>query len=145
MMGLFCGRNAMQRLSARSVTAAARSVSRSASSTSAASSVVLIDGIRLPFTLAGTAYKDLLAVDLGRLAMKGILDKTALDPKLVSSDFLSLRLCLSVSLGLSVSILTLCRSIIFIMEQLFKKHEQVTLLVSLPSVLGSHFKYQVTL
>lgn len=32
---------------------------------------------------AGTAYKELLAVDLARLAMKGLLDKTALDPSLI--------------------------------------------------------------
>lgn len=45
--------------------------------------VVVVDGCRIPFTLAGTAYKDLLAVDLGRLALKGLLTKTAIDPKLV--------------------------------------------------------------
>jgi acetyl-CoA acetyltransferase len=50
--------------------------------------VVLVDGCRLPFTLAGTAYKDLLAVDLGRLALKGLLTKTAIDPKLI--DYLYL-------------------------------------------------------
>jgi acetyl-CoA acetyltransferase len=32
---------------------------------------------------AGTAYKDYLAVDLARFAMKGIIDKTALDPSLI--------------------------------------------------------------
>ena len=53
----------------------------SAASSSSAPSVVLIDGIRIPFTLAGTAYKDYLAVDLGRLAMKGLLDKTAISPQ----------------------------------------------------------------
>ena len=37
--------------------------------------VVVVDGIRLPFTLAGTAYKDLLAVDLARLAIKGLISK----------------------------------------------------------------------
>lgn len=45
--------------------------------------VVLVDGCRIPFTLAGTAYKDLMAVDLGRLAIKGLLTKTAIDPNLV--------------------------------------------------------------
>jgi acetyl-CoA acyltransferase len=33
--------------------------------------------------MAGTAYKDYLAVDLARFAMKGIIDKTALDPSLI--------------------------------------------------------------
>jgi acetyl-CoA acyltransferase len=36
-----------------------------------------------PLTRAGTMYKDYLAVDLARFAMKGILDKTALDPSLI--------------------------------------------------------------
>lgn len=49
--------------------------------------MVLVDGCRIPFTLAGSAYKDLLAVDLGRLAMKGILTKTALDPNLIDYIF----------------------------------------------------------
>ena len=47
-------------------------------------SVVLIDGVRIPFTLAGTTYKDLLAVDLGRLAIKGLIDKTGINSQLVS-------------------------------------------------------------
>lgn len=50
--------------------------------------VVVVDGCRIPFTLAGTAYKDLLAVDLGRLALKGLLTKvlpTAPRPLAVTS------------------------------------------------------------
>lgn len=50
---------------------------------SAAKNVVLVDGVRIPFAMAGTMYKDYLAVDLARFAMKGILDKTALDPSLI--------------------------------------------------------------
>lgn len=45
--------------------------------------VVIVDGCRIPFTLGGTVYKDHMAVDLGRFAMKGLLTKTALDPKLI--------------------------------------------------------------
>ena len=45
-----------------------------------------MDGCRIPFTLAGTAYKKYIAVDLARMAMKGIIDKTAVDPK--SIDYL---------------------------------------------------------
>eukprot|EP00640_Fibrocapsa_japonica_P001913 CAMPEP_0113938228 /NCGR_PEP_ID=MMETSP1339-20121228/4634_1 /TAXON_ID=94617 /ORGANISM="Fibrocapsa japonica" /LENGTH=438 /DNA_ID=CAMNT_0000941233 /DNA_START=83 /DNA_END=1399 /DNA_ORIENTATION=- /assembly_acc=CAM_ASM_000762 len=45
------------------------------SSAARSTKVVFIDGCRIPFTLSGTAYKDLLAVDLGRLAMKGLMDK----------------------------------------------------------------------
>ena len=42
--------------------------------------VVVVDGIRLPFTMGGSAYANYMAVDLGRLALKGLLVKTALDP-----------------------------------------------------------------
>ena len=59
------------------------SASRRLFSTAAQKNVVLVDGCRIPFTLAGTAYKDYMAVDLGRIAMKGILTKTAIDPALV--------------------------------------------------------------
>lgn len=45
--------------------------------------VVLVDGVRIPFTLAGSVYGDYMAVDLGRIALKGLLTKTALDPKLI--------------------------------------------------------------
>ena len=40
---------------------------------------VFVDGVRIPFMLSGTAYTDLLAVDLARLAVKGLLVKTAVD------------------------------------------------------------------
>jgi len=45
--------------------------------------VVVVDGGRIPFTKAGTVYSKYLAVDLQRFALKGLLDKTALDPELV--------------------------------------------------------------
>jgi len=48
--------------------------------------VVVVDGARIPFTLAGTVYSNYLAVDLARLALKGLLTKTALDP--ASIDYL---------------------------------------------------------
>ena len=38
---------------------------------------------RIPFTLAGSVYGDYLAVDLARMATKGLLTKTALDPALL--------------------------------------------------------------
>jgi acetyl-CoA acetyltransferase len=41
---------------------------------------VLVDGVRLPFAQAGTIYKDLMAYDLARMSMKGLIDHTALDP-----------------------------------------------------------------
>lgn len=37
----------------------------------------------IPFTLAGSVYGDYLAVDLARMAIKGLLTKTAVDPNAV--------------------------------------------------------------
>jgi acetyl-CoA acyltransferase len=39
--------------------------------------------LRIPFTLAGSVYGDYLAVDLARMAIKGLLTKTAVDPNAV--------------------------------------------------------------
>lgn len=71
---------------------------------SAKRNVVLVDGCRIPFTLGGTTYNKYLAVDLGKFAMKGLLTKTAIDPKLVRRHFTIKRAVI------------LCRSIIFILE-----------------------------
>ena len=40
--------------------------------------VVVVDGIRLPFAMSSTIYSDQLGVDLQRLAFKGLIDKTAI-------------------------------------------------------------------
>jgi len=40
--------------------------------------VVLVDGVRTPFQLSGTGYKDLMAYELGRIAIHGLLKRTAL-------------------------------------------------------------------
>ena len=40
--------------------------------------VVLVDGVRTPFQLSGTGYKDLMAYELGRIALLGLLKRTAL-------------------------------------------------------------------
>ena len=42
--------------------------------------VVVVDGARIPFAMAGTKYKDQMAVDLMRYALRGLLTKTALPP-----------------------------------------------------------------
>jgi len=42
--------------------------------------VVLIDGCRIPFLRAGTGYHDLTSYDLGRLALKALLDRTGVPP-----------------------------------------------------------------
>lgn len=45
--------------------------------------VVLIDGARTPFLKAGTDYQDLMSYQLGAFAIKGVLDKTGINPKAV--------------------------------------------------------------
>jgi acetyl-CoA acetyltransferase family protein len=47
--------------------------------------VALVDGCRIPFLRANTDYKNLAAYDLGRLAIKAILDKTQIDPNVIDS------------------------------------------------------------
>lgn len=42
--------------------------------------VVFIDGVRTPFLKSGTDYMDLMSYQLGQFAIKGLLDKTGLDP-----------------------------------------------------------------
>jgi len=58
-------------------------VARALSSTSGRRNVVVVDGCRIPFTMGGSVYGQYLAVDLARFALKGLLTKTALDPKLI--------------------------------------------------------------
>ena len=44
-----------------------------------ARSAVLVDGCRLPFQRSGTGYEDLMAYDMGRMAVKGLLTRTQVD------------------------------------------------------------------
>lgn len=53
------------------------------STAAAKSRTVFIEGQRIPFMLSGTAYNDLIAQDLGRMALKGLLTKTAIDPNII--------------------------------------------------------------
>lgn len=41
---------------------------------------VLVDGGRIPFQRSGTAYKKLMAYDLGRMAIEGLIARSQLDP-----------------------------------------------------------------
>mmetsp|Transcript_24078 Transcript_24078/g.42513 ORF Transcript_24078/g.42513 Transcript_24078/m.42513 type:complete len:442 (-) Transcript_24078:57-1382(-) len=67
-----------------SKSAASRALSTAASTSSAASKkVAFIDGARIPFTPAATQYKDYISYDLGRMAVKGLVDKLALDGSIV--------------------------------------------------------------
>lgn len=47
--------------------------------------VVLIDGCRTPFLRSGSDYMDLMSYQLGQFAIKGLLIKTGIDPKIVDS------------------------------------------------------------
>src|SRR5688572_4840151 len=51
-------------------------------------SVVLVDGIRTPFAKAGTAFKDIAAHELGRMAVKELLARTGHDPNKVDEVIL---------------------------------------------------------
>ncbi|MEX0720731.1 MAG: acetyl-CoA C-acyltransferase [Balneolaceae bacterium] len=41
---------------------------------------VLVDGCRIPFQRSGTNYNDLMAYDLGRMAIEGLLARNTVDP-----------------------------------------------------------------
>lgn len=51
-----------------------------ATSPSNGRAVVLVDGCRTPFLRSGTAYAQLTSYDLGRMALKGLLTRTGIDP-----------------------------------------------------------------
>jgi acetyl-CoA acyltransferase len=42
---------------------------------------VLVDGCRLPFQRSGTGYDDLMAYDMGRMVLRGLLSRTGLSPE----------------------------------------------------------------
>ncbi len=50
--------------------------------------IAIIEGARIPFQKAGTAYKDLMSYQLGAMAIRGLLDKAPLDPALVQKVIL---------------------------------------------------------
>jgi acetyl-CoA acyltransferase len=50
--------------------------------------VVLVDGCRTPFQPACTAYNDLMAYDLARLALRGLMTKTGVSPDSVDYVFM---------------------------------------------------------
>jgi len=45
--------------------------------------VVLIDGCRTPFLRSGTDYKDMMAYQLGQMAINGLLERNELDPNVI--------------------------------------------------------------
>jgi len=58
---------------------ASRTALRRNFATEAAKKVVLVDGVRTPFCLASTEYKNNIAYDLGRQAIRGLVAKTGID------------------------------------------------------------------
>lgn len=52
---------------------------RFASTSSSQRVAVVVDGARLPFAQASTIYKDEMAVDLQRMAIVGLMNKSALE------------------------------------------------------------------
>ncbi len=46
--------------------------------------VVLIEGCRIPFLRAGTGYRDLMSYDLGRFAIKSLVERTQIEPEKIS-------------------------------------------------------------
>ncbi len=59
---------------------ATRALRLAAGAGRAPSRAVFVDGTRTPFSLSQTVASDLMAVDLARTALKGLITKTALDP-----------------------------------------------------------------
>lgn len=45
--------------------------------------IAVVSGIRTPFAKQSTAFSTTPAVDLGKLAVKALMDKTDIDPKLI--------------------------------------------------------------
>lgn len=54
-------------------------------STNRLKEVVVIDGCRTPFMRANTDFQNFMAYELGKMAIKGLLDKTGLPPEKVDS------------------------------------------------------------
>ncbi len=47
--------------------------------------IAIVGGVRTPYIKAGSIFRDLTAVDLGRLVVSELLDRTGIDPDLVDS------------------------------------------------------------
>jgi acetyl-CoA acyltransferase len=45
--------------------------------------VAIVDGVRTPFAKSGTAYKDMTAIDLGVIAVRELLARSAIDPAII--------------------------------------------------------------
>ena len=45
--------------------------------------VVIVDGLRTPFVKSGTRFENVPAQELGRVALRELLDRVSLDPALL--------------------------------------------------------------
>jgi acetyl-CoA acyltransferase len=72
----------------RAIPRGGSSIRRSFASSVGGRKVVVVDGIRIPFQMNTTVYNDYMAVDLARMALKGLITKTAVDPKVVDYIYL---------------------------------------------------------
>ena len=71
----------VQKLPVPSLWAASRSFSTS--SPVDQKNLVLVDGVRTPFLMSGTDYKNLMPHDLQRYALTGLVNKTGIDKSIV--------------------------------------------------------------
>jgi acetyl-CoA acetyltransferase len=72
-------------------------------------SVVFVDGCRTPFKTSGTDFKDYIAQDLGRIAMKGLLTRTAIDPAEISYTLYGTVIQEGAALRATLSVFPTCR------------------------------------
>ena len=61
--------------------------------------LVLVDGVRTPFLMSGTDYKNLMPHDLQRYALTGLVNKTGIDRDIV--DYICTGTVIQVSLPTS--------------------------------------------
>ena len=74
---------AMSRLCSFSSPAVLASRSFSTSRQVDQKNMVLVDGVRTPFLMSGTDYKNLMPHDLQRYALTGLVNKTGIDKSIV--------------------------------------------------------------
>ncbi|GMT17340.1 hypothetical protein PFISCL1PPCAC_8638 [Pristionchus fissidentatus] len=73
----------MLRAVSRSSQCAARAASTAPAGSQKGPNIVLVDSVRTPFVTSGTLFKDMMAVDLQKEALRGLIRKTGVDYKLI--------------------------------------------------------------
>lgn len=85
-------------------------MARKSETTKGLRTVAVVDGCRIPFQRSGTGYYDLMAWDLGRFAVKALIERTSLDPALidhvimgsVATDIATTNVAREVALGAGI-------------------------------------------